>query len=367
VILMAVATNVALVATSLMVAFRPFAGARRETPKTPHEAPLSMLLGPVILATAGLFVGAAPGVFDSALGSAMATAIAGTRVDMHLTLWHGVNPTALTVLAMSAITLLVGIFVFTRTKRWLAPMGRFVAKVQSVGPEMWYRKGLAGLLAGAGRLTRLVQTGYLRHYVLVVVIATVALAAPPLIRSLASSGPAWEEPLRVYEILIAALALGGAVAAMSMRGRLSAVAALGVTGAMVAMIFMLFSAPDLAITQVMVETLGVILFVLVFSFLPRLTSRSGPARRAADLAVAAIAGGFMTLLVLAATSVHLDPAAARFFSEASYPEAHGRNVVNVILVDFRAIDTMGEISVIAAAGFGIYAMLRLLPGRGGEA
>ena len=75
----------------------------------------------------------------------------------------------------------------------------------------------------------------------------------------------------------------------------------------------------------------------------------------------------MTLLVLAATSLKLDPVTARYFADASYPQAHGRNVVNVILVDFRAIDTMGEIFVIAAAGFGIYAMLKLLPSREGAA
>ena len=73
------------------------------------------------------------------------------------------------------------------------------------------------------------------------------------------------------------------------------------------------------------------------------------------------------LYVMVATSLKLPPTASEYYSMASYVEAHGRNVVNVILVDFRAMDTMGEISVIAAAGFGIYAMLRLLPGRGGEA
>jgi multicomponent Na+:H+ antiporter subunit A len=367
VILLAVATNVALVATSLMVAFRPFVGPRRDTPKPAHEAPPGMLLGPLVLATAGLFVGIAPGVFDSTLGSAMATAISGTRIDMHLALWHGVNPTALTVLAMSGITLLAGIFVFRKTRHWLAPMGRFIARVQSRGPQAWYRAGLEGLTVGGDRVTRLLQNGYLRNYVLVTVLAAVAIAAPPLLRSLGQRGPVFDDALRIHEALIAGLALAGAVAAAFMRGRLSAVAALGVTGGMIALLFMLFSAPDLSITQVMVETLGVILFVLVFSFLPRLTRRTRGPRVLADLFVALLAGAFMTGLAFAATSLRLPPDAAEFYANGSYLQAHGRNVVNVILVDFRAMDTMGEIAVIAAAGFGIYAMLRLVPSRGGPA
>ena len=124
------------------------------------------------------------------------------------------------------------------------------------------------------------------------------------------------------------------------------------------LLFAVFSAPDLAITQVMVETLSVILFVLVFLRLPPSMVQDPKARRGRDLFVALVAGTIMGLLVLAAASVSLEPDLAHYFAQVSAPLAHGRNVVNVILVDFRSIDTMGEITVVAVAGVGVYALLR---------
>ncbi|MCU0726610.1 MAG: DUF4040 domain-containing protein [Planctomycetes bacterium] len=366
-ILVAVATNVALVAAALLVALRPFVGSSAGVAKNAHEVSAPMLVGPLILAAAGLFVGLFPDVFDATLGSAMATAIAGQRVDMHLALWHGLNPTALGVMGLSAATLVLGAMVYHRTRRLLAPLAEALSRLRAIGPETWYEKGLAGLVTGSDRVTRGIQTGYLRHYVLAVVVAAVVLAAPPLLRSLPGAAPLFPEAPRPHEALLVAVAAASAVAAMVLRSRTAAIAALGATGAVIAMLFLLFSAPDLSITQIMVETLSVILLVLVLSRLPRLVTRSSRSRRIADLAVATLAGGTMALLAIAATTVSLDPEAARFFAAASYTEAQGRNVVNVVLVDFRALDTMGEIFVVAAAGFGIHALLRLAPETGGAA
>jgi multicomponent Na+:H+ antiporter subunit A len=158
---------------------------------------------------------------------------------------------------------------------------------------------------------------------------------------------------------VALLILAGAIATARARYRLTAVAALGVTGLGMALTFVIFGAPDLAITQVMVETLTVILFVLVFYHLPPFVPRSTSGQRFRDLAVSIAVGLVMALVVLATASIHLEPILADFFSRQSLPAAYGRNIVNVILVDFRALDTLGEITVLAVAGFGVYALLRL--------
>ncbi|MEN8150726.1 MAG: hydrogen gas-evolving membrane-bound hydrogenase subunit E [Planctomycetota bacterium] len=362
-ILAAVLTNVALVATALMVGLRPFVGKLEPTPKKPHEAPPGMLVGPLLLAAAGLLVGLYPAFFDDLMGSAMASSILGRPVDLHLALWHGISPDALAVMGLSAVTLLAGIWLFRRTKDRLSPVGSFCHRASAYGPELWYRHGLAGLYAGAGRVTRAIQTGYLRHYVLVVVTVAVLAAVPPLARNLLDHAPVLEDSLRFHEVVIALVAMAGAILTIRIRSRLAAVAAVGVTGAAVALLFLLFAAPDLAITQIMVETLSVILFVLLFRGLPRSDARPKGAARAANLVVAIAAGAMMTLLVLAAATVSTPADAARYFAAASQPAAHGRNVVNVILVDFRAVDTLGEISVVAAAAFGVLAMMRLVPGR----
>ncbi len=116
----------------------------------------------------------------------------------------------------------------------------------------------------------------------------------------------------------------------------------------------------------MVETLTVILFVLVFYHLPPFVPRSTRRQRFRDLAISIAAGLVMALVVLATASIHLEPVLTDFFSRQSLSAAYGRNIVNVILVDFRALDTLGEITVLAVAGFGVYALLRLKASHKGE-
>jgi multicomponent Na+:H+ antiporter subunit A len=110
-------------------------------------------------------------------------------------------------------------------------------------------------------------------------------------------------------------------------------------------------------TQVMVETLSVIVLALVFARLPKVVRRSGSATRLRDVVVASSLGLTMALLLLAAAGVDLERAASDFYLDASVPEAKGRNVVNVILVDYRALDTLGEIYVVAVAAFGVAALI----------
>jgi len=140
--------------------------------------------------------------------------------------------------------------------------------------------------------------------------------------------------------------------------RLAAIAALGVVGYGVSLIFVLFGAPDLAMTQFLVETLTVILFVLVFYHLPEDQRVREGAGRWRDAALAISVGALMTALVLVSTPENFPPI-SEFFDEHSVPQGHGRNVVNVILVDFRAMDTMGEITVLSIAAAGVYALLKL--------
>jgi multicomponent Na+:H+ antiporter subunit A len=158
---------------------------------------------------------------------------------------------------------------------------------------------------------------------------------------------------------LAALILLACPVATFTSSRLGAVTALGVVGYSIALLFILFGAPDLAMTQFLIETLMVILFVLVFYFLPRFTILSSARERWRDAVVALLAGALMTAITLVATDVTFYPPISRYFAEQSVPAAHGRNIVNVILVDFRALDTLGEITVLGVAGVGVFALLKL--------
>jgi multicomponent Na+:H+ antiporter subunit A len=358
-VVLAVIANVALVASALVVSVRPFFGQPRKTPKKAIEAPFSMILGPLVLALLGLGRGLQPEPFETNLGSAAATAIMGRTVEMKLKLWHGVDATALAVMGLSLLTLAAGFGVYKLVRIHLVSIGATMHRLERFGPGRAYETGLAGLYGVAGRLTRLIQTGYLRHYVMVTVFFALFVIAVPLLRALPFTIDIAEGSWRVHEVLIVLLLLAAAVFAALSRSRLTAVAALGVTGVAVALLFMLFSAPDLSMTQIVVETLTVILLALIFCHLPPVARRSKTAGRVRDMVVAAGLGAVMALLVLAAAAVQPGRDLSDYFLAESGPAAFGRNVVNVILVDFRALDTLGEISVLAAAGLGVFVLLRV--------
>lgn len=222
------------------------------------------------------------------------------------------------------------------------------------------------MLSFAKRLTGWLQNGRLRLYLLTVVTTLVALVW--LILLWADGIPAVHFDWDIYpwEAIIAALIVGGAAVAVTTRSRLGAVTALGVVGYGIALIYLLFSAPDLAIAQILVETLTVLLFVLVFYHMPRFGADASRASRWRDGTIAIAAGVLMTLFVLAASGTTADPI-SWFFLENSQPLAKGQNVVNTIIVDFRALDTVAEVAVLAIAGFGVLALLKLRARkRGGE-
>lgn len=133
---------------------------------------------------------------------------------------------------------------------------------------------------------------------------------------------------------------------------------LGVVGALIAVIFALFGAPDLAATQFVVEILSVMLLVVLLRRLPEFRERSSSGAEARDITIASCMGVMMTCFVLAAAEIQIGPPLAEWFLDHSVILGHGKNVTNVILVDFRALDTLGEIVVLAVAGLGVYALLR---------
>jgi multicomponent Na+:H+ antiporter subunit A len=235
------------------------------------------------------------------------------------------------------------------------------------GPENSYTRLVEDMQRLARWQTRVLQSGYLRYYLMTVVITTIALGSFALFTNFNLGTLRWDRlaAVQFHEWLLAIAILLAALYMVLTHSRLAAVAALGVIGFGVATIFMLNSAPDLAMTQFAIETLSVILFVLVLYRLPFFSSISKTSERIRDGIIAGTTGVFMTLMVLAATANDMESRLTPFFAENSYAEAFGRNVVNVILVDFRALDTLGEIAVIAIAAIGIYTMLKLYP-RGEE-
>lgn len=353
-----VAANALLVAVAGMVGFRPFWGCRRTMTKKAHEASPALWLGPVLLAALGLINGLFPEAFPSALVSAAASAMRAQPTVVELKLWHGVNP----VFALSVLTISVGAVIYAGRDALIRLASRSPAlrRVAGWSAQRGYETALQALNVVARGQTRLLQSGYLCYYLIIIIVTTVGLAGYALVRASVEVWPLnLRTDIRFYEWMVGLLILAATLMAILSPSRLAAVAALGVVGYGVALIYTLFGAPDLAMTQFAVETLTVFLFVLVFYRLPRFANLSSRAVRLRDALIALAAGALMTLLVLAATAVPLRSRLTPYFAEQSLPSGKGRNIVNVILVDFRGLDTLGEITVLTAAAIGVYALLKL--------
>ncbi len=341
------------VAAAGVVVLRPFFGAPLPTPREPHEPPFGMWLGPALGGAAGLLLALVPGAADALVGS-VAAAIARRELAPHLTLWHGLNP----ALGLSAASLALGLVVYPFWDRVRGGLTQLDLRLSPAGPDRGYDRVLDGLAGFARALTRVLQSGSLRAYVYVVLLALVGLT----VLGLWAGGA--RMPLRVpvagyYEWLVAGLIGSAAVVVAWTRSRLLAVASLGVAGFGTALLYVFIGAPDLAMTQFLVETLTVVIILLIVHRLPPLERTPAGPRRAADLGLALAVGGMAVLLLMGVTGSPLDPRVPEFFIRESVPAGHGRNIVNVILVDFRALDTLGEITVLATAGLAVYALVSL--------
>jgi multicomponent Na+:H+ antiporter subunit A len=349
-----VVTSMIFVAAAILSGVKPFVGAMISTPKHAHEAPISLLLGPVSLAGISLILGVLPLAVDESLLLPAMQAVLRKSVSLELALWHGVNPIFL--LSMATLASGAALFAFRdRLLRLFTP----VDALRDWGPKYGYSLALAGLNATAKTQTRFLQSGYLRYYLLIVIATATILSSYKLLQHIGADTLGSPMNFSFYEAAPAVLILLAAFMATQAASRLAAIAALGVVGFSVALVFVLFSAPDLAMTQFSIETLTVIVFVLALYHLPRFASLSSAWTRARDASVALVAGALITVMVLTASGVQLHPKISTYFIENSVPLAHGHNIVNVILVDFRGLDTLGEITVLAIAAVGVYALLKL--------
>jgi len=250
-----------------------------------------------------------------------------------------------------------------RALRLLEPLRALAAW----GPARAYEAVLAAIVVVSKAQTRILQNGVLGWYLFVTIGTTVAVGGYAFATRVGPV-PVVFEPVRPAEAAVALTMVAGAVAVVRARSLLFAVAALGVVGYGVAVVFLLFGGPDLALTQFAIETLSVLLFLLVLRRLPRLRPLSPRSEHVRDGMVAIAGGVLVAALVLAATAAPHPTRLRDYFGAASLALANGRNVVNVILVDFRGFDTLGEITVLAVAALGVLALLRLRanPERGGE-
>ncbi|MEX1047890.1 MAG: hydrogen gas-evolving membrane-bound hydrogenase subunit E [Akkermansiaceae bacterium] len=347
----AVLANVLGVAVALIVGVRPFLQRGMATPV--HHLPCwGLVLPPAILAGLGLALGLVPGFLDRLIVSPAVLALGGDPQLAKLTLWHGWT----LVLALSGLTLVLG-FVAYWQRHHFRKLAARVATSEMITPSVIYKVSLEGTLKWARLVTDWLQNGRLSSYVRVTFGAGALLVLYALGLSYGKYAAVTRIPAGIFDTAAIVIMSASAVAAVLAQGRLAAILCLGGVGYSVALLFVAFGAPDLAITQLLVETLTVVMFSFVILKIPQIRRMASARQRRGDAVVATLFGLAMTLVVWKALHVQVHASISPGLVARSATEAFGRNVVNVILVDFRALDTLGEILVLAIAGLGVTALL----------
>ncbi len=348
----AVVSGVLAMGAASLLVVRPLFEMQKEGDPHAHEGSPGLWLGPIVLAGASWVLAMMTGVMSDWVFTPAASAAGGVpiRVSLHLIPEDG----RVLLLSVATIALGAGLSLLFYRRRDV----RYAVKLPAL-VDRAFAGALSGLNFGSRRFASTVQGGRLKVY-LAVTMATAGLAAlTPMITNDGWRKPPSLDGIEAYEVGIAGLIAVSAVTAAVIHSRMAAVASLSVMGYGIALLYALYGAPDLALTQVLVETLTVLLFVFVFLHLPamRTLSRRGSRLRDATLAIAF--GAVMTGLTWAVLAENPEMHVSAYFREASVPLAYGRNIVNTILVDFRALDTIGEIAVLGIATLGVFALLNL--------
>ncbi|MGH3583152.1 MAG: hydrogen gas-evolving membrane-bound hydrogenase subunit E, partial [Mycobacterium sp.] len=313
-----------------------------------HRPSRVFLVAPAILAFAGLVFGVWPTGLDDVLDEYADTVPGGS--DYHLELWHGVN----LPLVLSALVLAAGTAAFLargrlrRARVGYLPLGN---------ADRIYDAVVRGTDVFAVRLTALTQRGSIPA-TQAVILSTLVLLPIAMLMLGARDRPElklWDSPLQV---VVGLIILAAALSATVLRNRLAAVLLVGVTGYGCGVIFVFHGAPDLALTQFLVETLTLVIFVLVLRTLPAEAEQANIKRnRLPRLALSLAVGVSVTTLAVFAMAARTTRPIADLLPDAAYYRGHGGNTVNVLLVDIRAWDTMGEISVLLVAATGVASMV----------
>lgn len=322
----------------------------------PHEPPLGMRLPATLLVIVCLVVGLLPAQTFGPLVHVAAGAMTGAPLpSYHLAIWHGFNlPLLMSGVALAAGVGLYGALAHRQrlhrilSERWFGPItGRQV-----------FERAIDGLFAQAGRLSSRLENGSLQRYLAWLLGAAVVVGAWPLWGQGVGAGGRETMPANALSLAVwALLCLTCWVIVRTHRRRFQAVVLVGVVGLVVSLTFVGLSAPDLALTQLSVELVSTVLLLMGLALLPATSPvESGALRRGRDALLALAAGaGVAWLAWVMMTREHAS--LSWYFLENALPLGGGTNVVNVILVDFRGYDTLGEITVLGIAAIGVLALM----------
>jgi len=328
--------------------------------KKPHEAPLGMLLSPIILCVFVVGIFFFPNalghyILEPAMASIYPTFPSTSELTPHIYAWHGINAELLMTLGV----IIIGIILFKTLKSW-KPLYRIFPQRYTF--NTYYNRMIEFSENSSAKLTNRYMTGNLTHYFVYIYVFFVALIAGYFIWSDAIAfNFEKDSSIETYELILVFVMMFAAIWMIFAKGRVTAMLLNGVLGYSIAFFFVIFRAPDLALTQLVVESVTTALFLLCFKYLPDLMPEASRKKTQwSKVIISIFVGATVTLVGLAV--VHFDrfEPVATYFND-SYELAGGSNIVNTILGDFRAFDTMLEVVVLLIAGLGVYTLTKLKP------
>lgn len=351
---------------SLYFVLYTFTGTRKEAelPKIPHEAPAGMLISPVILGAIVLIVFFIPNVIGDWLVKPATAAIqSGTYataadIPFYIKAWHGFDAPALW---LTVGVVVVGFLLYKVLPKWNHLYHKWPEKFTL---NRGYDTLMAGSLEWNRKLSDRFMTGSIRDY-LVYMFAGMAILGLTTLFTQGGFAINMDDlaPIRLFEIILTIILIGSVMAILITWSRLTAVIALGGVGYTVALFYVIFKAPDLALTQLAIETISVALFLTAFYHLPKLdkhyNGREDTRFRLGNFLISVAVGLTVTLIGISAYSQRQLTSISEYYKETVYTEAGGGNIVNVILVDYRGFDTLFEIGVLMIASIGIISMITL--------
>ncbi|MGY2366102.1 monovalent cation/H+ antiporter subunit A [Pseudomonas azotoformans] len=336
-------------------------------PHTPHEPPRWMRAPVELLVFTCLLVGIFPAqVVGSILAAAALPVVGGVLPEYSLAIWHGWNaPMIMSLVAMSA-----GVVLYLLLRKQLK-RGRFKYPpiISYFNGKRGFERSLVVMMRGVRKIEKRISTKRLQTQLFLLVLVAVIGGMIPMLNSGLSWGDRPKIPGSIVFVTLWLLAIACALGAawQAKYHRLAALTMVSVCGLMTCVTFVWFSAPDLALTQLVVEVVTTVLILLGLRWLPRRIEEVSPLpsslrkariRRLRDFLLSTVVGGGMALLSYAMLTRQTPNDISSFYLSRALPEGGGSNVVNVMLVDFRGFDTLGEITVLGAVALTVYALLR---------
>ncbi|MED4159989.1 Na+/H+ antiporter subunit A [Shouchella clausii] len=351
----------------LILIFKTFFGEHQpeKLEKSAHEAPFGMLVSPVILASLVVAFFFFPNVLGEfllkpAYGAVMPAFIEAGVFDYQIKAWHGINTELLMTLGIVGL----GFVLYRSLPRWVGVYSLFPAKLSL---DRLYNGALISVERRSNEITNRYMTGNMYHYLLYIflvilgLVYTVALTTGALSFDVSN-----DAPISIYEGILAAVMAITAISILFAKSRMTGILLNGVLGYLVALFFVFFRAPDLALTQLVIETVTAALFLLCFYFLPDWDKQKHKTKpKLLNGLIAVATGAMVTVLALSVNSNRLFDSISAFYENA-YELAGAKNIVNAILGDFRAFDTMLEVVVLLIAGLGVYVLIKLKASKGGR-